>query len=191
MLTQISTLLSQKMISEKAISEEEIEIYIYGFELLLSFLFSTSVVLLIGVITGNFLLTVIFLIVFIFTRKFTGGFHATSYAKCQICTISIYLFVLIGSKLIYPNLIIYAVLGITGYITILLFAPVWNPHKPLSKREIKKFKILSIIFFTIMLMGGIILFPLHPILSNTIFLSLAAVIVLIILPSIKERRQKT
>ena len=188
MLHKIATALSRRLLKGKAFPEEDLEIYVYGFELILSFLFSTSVILLIGAITKTLPLTLVFLLVFIFTRRFTGGYHANTYAKCQIYTVSTYLFVLIGSHLIEPGIISYIILGIVGYVTVILFAPVKNPNKHLSKRDVKIFKLLSIVFFTLILVIGILLGQRYPMISSAIFLSLVAVIVLIIIPSVTERR---
>ena len=56
-----------------------LDIYIYGFELLVSSVIETISLLLIGLLTGKFVETVIFIISFSSIRVFSGGYHANSY----------------------------------------------------------------------------------------------------------------
>ena len=62
-----------------------LDIYIYGFELLVSSVIETISLLLIGLLTGKFVETVIFIISFSSIRVFSGGYHANSYFLLILC----------------------------------------------------------------------------------------------------------
>jgi len=187
MLSRIATIISERLVSKEIIKKDETSIYIYGLELILSFVFSTVIVLIIGFILNCIFSTIMFLTIFIILRRFTGGFHAKTYAKCQICTISISTFVMIASKYITVEYFSFLTLAFLSYPIIILFAPIKNPHKNLSNKKKKKNKFLSVIFFSIFLLSGVALINSNTILCNTIFLTLSVVIALMLVPLLKER----
>ena len=78
MLNKMAVKITDKLVLKKIVSDDMADIYIYGFELLISFFFSTIGVLIIGIILGRFLQTLMFLATFILLRSFTGGYHANT-----------------------------------------------------------------------------------------------------------------
>ena len=73
MLNKTAVRLAKKLLSLQIITEEVFDIYVYGLELLLSFFFSSSVIVIIGTILGRVIETLVFLLVFVLLRSFTGG----------------------------------------------------------------------------------------------------------------------
>ena len=71
------------------------EIYVYGFELLISSIIETGALLFVGFLIGKFIETILFLFSFSSIRFFSGGYHANSYIKCFVVTLFSYLFVLL------------------------------------------------------------------------------------------------
>ena len=90
MLNKMAVKITDKLVMKKIVSDDMADIYIYGFELLISFFFSTIGVLIIGIILGRFLQTLMFLATFILLRSFTGGYHANTYAVCSLVTFSLF-----------------------------------------------------------------------------------------------------
>ena len=90
MLNKMAVKITDKLVLKKIVSDDMADIYIYGFELLISFFFSTIGVLIIGIILGRFLQTLMFLATFILLRSFTGGYHANTYAVCSLVTFSLF-----------------------------------------------------------------------------------------------------
>jgi len=68
------------------ISAEQENIYIYGFELILSFLSSILFVVIWSTIFGKLNVALIFLLFFIPVRITSGGYHASTYRSCFILT---------------------------------------------------------------------------------------------------------
>ena len=64
-----------------------LEIYVYGFELIISSIIETGALLLVGFLIGKFVETILFLVSFSSIRFFSGGYHANSYFKCFAVTL--------------------------------------------------------------------------------------------------------
>ena len=62
-----------------------LEIYVYGFELIISSIVETGALLLVGFLISKFVETILFLVSFSSIRFFSGGYHANSYFKCDYC----------------------------------------------------------------------------------------------------------
>lgn len=149
-------------------------------ELLLSFLFSTCLIIFIGLLTDSLIPTIEYLIIFIMLRNFTGGYHASTYLRCKIASIFIYT-ITIGASIHVPvDMKGYLVLGMMGYLTIYYFAPIENPNKPLTFHERKKHKITSLVLFTVLISTSFIL-NMYNVESNIIFYTLLSVIILMII----------
>lgn len=172
------------------ITAELEEVYIYGFELLISFLFSTFTVLLIGALLHQMICTLIFLLIFIFVRQFTGGYHAKTYFRCQFCTISSYLIVLTLSLNTTIPIWAFLILGIVGLTVIGAWGPIENPHKPLTINEKRKHKLTGFILFVSTSIIGSLVCLFNSKLSNVIFYTLTLIIALMIIPKLSERRKK-
>lgn len=178
-----------KLLEKKIISDTYLEVYVYGFELILSFLISSSIIIAIGIITNQIIPTLTFLITFIFIRQFTGGFHANSYIMCKIYTLSCYAVSIFFSLTFPVNWFAFVILFIIGETMICWLAPIENPHKPLSTKERKKHKKKSLFLFPIWTLMGVAFSFFETSISNTIFYTLCTIIILMIIPTL-ERREK-
>ena len=156
MLNKTAAKITDVLLSHQVISGEQYDIYVYGFELLISFLFSTMLILIAGIIFHAFIRTLAFLIVFIILRSFTGGFHAKTYLVCNVCTLSTYGAVMLLSTYVKVNLIAYAILFVLGFIVLFIFSPVENPNKPLSTQQKKKHKTTGMSLYMMKLLITII-----------------------------------
>lgn len=179
MLNRIAVSLSKKLLSSNTISEEMFDIYVYGLELLISSLFSTTVVLLIGILSGCILETIAFLITFILLRSFTGGFHANTYLLCSVVTFSTFSIVLLLSKFVSIPFYSYLILGVVGLGIITWLAPVENPNKVLTEKKKIRCKITSVILFVMLIFVGILVIQQLPSVSSVIFFTLLADMILI------------
>lgn len=187
---KLSLLVCNRLLKKGVITEELKDVYIYGFDLLFSFLISTTIILTIGIISGHIVPTLFFLVTFILVRRYTGGYHANTYLKCQICTVSFYLISLLLS--IFLNIPIYLFIGIglIGVVVILLFGPIENPHKPLTNEEKKKHKITGFILFSLVCIGGSVVKYFNDIWGNIFFYTLSIIIILMIVPLLERRKAK-
>ena len=166
MLHRVSNCLADKLVHSGVITPESKSIYIYGLEVLLSSIISTSLILIIGVALGRFIDTISFLIVFIALRSFSGGFHANKYWLCTVVTISIYCVVMLLSAYIKIKipLIAFGSMATIGIAVLIFKAPIQNPNKNITASEA--------ILFSLMLFSAVALSDGFVSTSNTIFFTL-------------------
>ncbi|MBO5966930.1 MAG: accessory gene regulator B family protein [Clostridia bacterium] len=181
----IGKLLSQK----KVIDNKYEEVYVYGLELIISFISSVLLILVVAIITRQILSAIIFISIYVFLRRVTGGYHANTHFKCKVCTLTIYSLHLLLTCITTINLFEYLAFGIFGIIIILLFAPIANPNKPILDKHKPRFKILSLVIFVTLLIVGICFSFFSRSLSNSVFYTLLSVIVLMIMPKLKRRKK--
>lgn len=186
-LNKIARKLTAKLLIQNIIPEDYADIYIYGFELLLSFMFSTSVIVLAGVLCGRLVQTIAFLVVFIVLRSFTGGYHALQYWFCSVVTFSIFGLVLLTSEFVEVSLIFYILLSVIGIVTIALMVPVENSNKPLSDGQKKKYKIISFALFIIFVALGAVINYFDNSVGSVVFFTLITDLLLLFIKNRKER----
>lgn len=95
MLTNLCYVIVDLFIRENIVSEEQREIYQYGVELVISSLIGLFLILVIGLLSGNFIESVIFYTVFCSTRMFCGGFHAHSHLLCKATFVGAFILVIV------------------------------------------------------------------------------------------------
>lgn len=144
MISRISERIAIFLLNKKVIEENELEIYIYGYEVLISSVIDFFIVLLFAVTFNKIILMTIFFTMFVSVRIYTGGYHADTFWKCKIVFIMICLVLTLSSYikvLLMPMMIIMVVYNITVYI----LAPVENINKPLTNCEKTKYRRISIV----------------------------------------------
>jgi accessory gene regulator B len=184
---KLSVLICQKLAKHGIISKDIEEVYIYGFELILSFLISVSIILTIGIFISKIVETIAFLVLFILIRQLTGGFHANTYAKCQIYTVSFYLCVILLSSRLTPTTILYALTLVVSALVIIMIGPIESSHKPLTGNQKKKNKLWGLGVFLVTGVSGMLVYKIAPTIYNTIFYSLLLIIILMIIPYTERR----
>lgn len=137
---------------------DEIELYSYGFNLLLKKIAHASIILSIGMMTGEFWNVLVFLLTYIAMREYSGGYHAKTEAGCYTCTIIVMISVIIMIKRL-PGLnsIVSWILLLFSAVIIWFLSPQDAENKPLDVEERyiyrKKARKLLIISAIIILSG--------------------------------------
>ena len=171
--------------------ENEKEIYIYGFELLLSNSFTMLIILVISILFGNIFYILSFVWFFFIPRLFCGGLHANTHLICTLMSNAIFISVVIISIfLIYFNLEVFIVLLLVpSMIVTSVFSPVINKNHPISDKTYKRNRVISLSLSLINF--AIIIFALY-ITNNEIVicsaLSFIWVTILIFIEKLKQRR---
>lgn len=191
MITKLSHIIADFFIRKKIVPEEQREIYEYGFELSISSVIGITLVLAIGLISGKFWESVVFYIVFCFTRLFTGGFHAPNHLLCKLTFSSILLAVLVLARLLHGIEDYYwFVLHFYSMVIVCQFAPIENPNKELTMRQKVKCKVISIIAMAVWLAVMFLFRFLDSKLDHIVALTLFFVSNLMLLGNYYERRKK-
>lgn len=150
MIKRLAAKLTDFICSHIEVTQDMADVYRYGFEITLSSLLNVILVLSCGFMVGDILASVIYLFGFILLRSFTGGYHATSYLRCNIAmAVSFLLTYALYITLIWLNTdieILEALLLANG-LPIIIFSPVKNKHKELTSQKAKKFRIVSFVIY--------------------------------------------
>ena len=161
MIDLLSSKISSKFVEHKIITEDMVDIYKYGVEITISSIIGFILILIIGLIFKSLMQALIFYIIFIILRSFTGGYHASSYLKCNL------IFSIVASLVIFFNKAATEVRFSTGIINILFLpalsvfiwlAPIENPNKLIEKKRRIYFKTRSVLAAVILYILSLILY---------------------------------
>src|SRR5690554_6223313 len=86
-IEDFSESLSETISKQLNYNEDQKEVIAYGAFALLHVLWSYSLIILVGYLTGLFIPVVILLVVSAVLRKFSGGAHCTSPGRCAVASI--------------------------------------------------------------------------------------------------------
>jgi accessory gene regulator B len=173
-------------ITSNKFDEKYYEVYKYGIEILLSTVIDVVLIVFFGTLFGNTLNGLLYLIVFIPLRQFTGGFHAKTHLRCTLCSISVFSLICFINVFLFPyiNIIALEVFILLGFIVIVIYAPVINVNKILTEKKAKINKKRSIILYWIICLFALIIFPINVHYSGMIFLTVSSIILMILLEEI-------
>lgn len=188
MIASLSRHIVDFLIREKSIPDDQTDIYQYGVEITLSSVLNILLVLAISLVVQSVLSGILFLAVFIILRQFTGGYHATTYFRCNAVLAATFLMVYGFSRYAVLSFWINCALGVLGIVMLLLFAPVANAHKPLTKEACEKHKKYSVAIYVFLLFVELFLFRIAPNYSRLIFATLIAIVILIMVEKWMQRR---
>lgn len=149
MIHQIAERITKKIRNKNIIEDQETEIIQYGTEVLLSSMLGIAIILLVSLITGYIWHGVIFLILFILIRMYSGGYHADSYVRCNVSFVLTY----IMSILLWRLCLVYHMewkiwlLTIVGFVLTGHYAPVENHNKCIEESSKIIYKKISILIY--------------------------------------------
>ena len=190
MVTALSHIIADIFIRRKVITEERREAYEYGFELGISALIEIIITLTIGLLSRMFWESVMFYIVFSFTRLFTGGFHATKRFLDKILFAAILMIVLIVDRLLQQIEGYYwFVLHFYSLVIVCEFAPIKASDQKLLQRETVRLKVISILIMAVWLAVMFLFRHLNSELDHIVALSLFCVSNLMLLKKYYDRRK--
>lgn len=142
MISVIADRISEKMLHEGLILEEDRELYRYGFFLLISRGIFFVIAGIAGALVGNLWDSIFFYILFSFLRGYAGGLHADREAVCLFSTTAS---LLLAAKIIFclrrGNYVILScgVLVVCSAL-VLLIAPLDSDSKPLGESEMRHYR---------------------------------------------------
>lgn len=142
MISSLSSLITEALYKSQVIAEEDKELYVYGFFVLLSKGLFFLVSAFFGWILGVLLESIVFYIMFSTLRSYAGGFHASKESVCTCCTtvalflssLSIWWMERIG-KTVIPLCILVACGAVVS-----LLAPLDSEDKPLTPTELALYR---------------------------------------------------
>lgn len=135
--------------------------YQYGIEITISSILNFVLVMFIGTVIGHFADSIIFLLLLVLLRRFTGGYHANTYFVCNFICCMTFLGIILLEKvslLFVISKYIAILLGVLSTFIIAIKCPIENPNKPIPQSRNKIYKTISVTFAITYLMVGLCLF---------------------------------
>jgi len=138
----MSRKISSFFITRGIISEDDMDVYAYSFEILISTLQSFLTLAALAFISRTSLETVLFLLGFIPLRMVAGGYHAKNHFRCFLILLFTYMVFLILMYVIPTGAIIPTIISCCSLSVLLVFflAPSEDENKPLTPEETILFK---------------------------------------------------
>lgn len=151
MITKITNYLVNKGLQNSVISEDDISVYLYGYTLILEMAVNIIISIIIGLVFQSLLSVIVFLLVFMPLRSYSGGYHANSALACTIISNVTIAVAVIVVKYELLNGVVEYVPIIEALIVMLisLMSPVDTANKRLSKSEKKRCQ--SIVVFILLI----------------------------------------
>lgn len=139
MIERFSTIILDYLLKSEVIknTQEVKDYYQYGIEITVSSLLNVILILLIGLVSGNLIESIIFLLCFIPLRQFTGGYHAKSYFLCNLTFSVSFSIILIVYNLTKEYVTSYFGILIVLVSCIIFFSecPIENKNKPIPAKK--------------------------------------------------------
>lgn len=152
MMSRLSYMLKDFLLSRRKIEKEDKEIYHFGYILLLDELLDTILLLIFGILIQKFVLTVVFVLVFTTTRMFSGGYHANARWQCILINfVSCFISVEFSQQIIglFDERLLLIVGIVICYIIFILYSPVENLDNPLDEDDIQTYKTKSLVLLSV------------------------------------------
>ncbi|MGN0631755.1 MAG: accessory gene regulator B family protein [Ruminococcus sp.] len=190
MITFLSKTISHFLYRNSVINKQELEVYQYGFEIIISTLLGFLITLLVGVVFQMILLSVLYYVIFVVLRQLTGGYHADSYLKCNLVFFGVSLFTLGMTKLCYFSnmytITFHVLILAIVVLSVCKFAPIENPNKPMTEDELKRNHRFAIVLTLVLAAVSCILFYFQLEISILIAFTLLSISVLIVIAKTVE-----
>ena len=153
----VDYLVKKEMIEDE---KEYKDFYQYGAEITISSLLNIALILLIGALSNHLVDSLIYLLMFVFLRRFTGGYHADTYYKCNIIGCVNFSLIILGKDLSVRFLSSWLppiAIGILSVLALSLLCPIENENKPIEQDKLPIYKRFSVLVGTLYSVTGIIL----------------------------------
>lgn len=129
-------------VQNQIIEQEDTTVYIYGFEILISYIVNIATVLFLAWLFDALLYICVFLVFFYPLRIFSGGFHAEDYRRCYIISVVAILLILFTEKyaVVFWSPIVVGLCTTLSAFYIFNHAPLEDKNKPLDNSEKVKYR---------------------------------------------------
>lgn len=125
------------------VDDEKTEEYIFGLEITLLLIINYATAIFIGVLFGMVKESIIFVFLYCFLKKYTGGFHFNSQFACYISMCVMCSAVLLIIKHTVEDGFLYSIFMMVSSVVMFVLSPVQAIEKPLDDKEKKVFGFIA------------------------------------------------
>lgn len=167
------------------------EIAEYGIEITLSSAVNYILISLIGMCFHTIISAILFLLSFCVIRKFIGGYHCTTYFRCNMTLCLIFLLVILFSSInVYFGDIKILVMFLLwcGY-GLWYIGPVQNSNKPITIKQKERCHKLAMSIYVLTVILSVLISQKSIYYSGVVVFSLTSVVILLPIGKLSERRK--
>lgn len=189
MISKLSAKIAKYLCATDVITEEDKDLYSYGFFVILSRILFLMVSAILGIILHVAIESLVFFVLFCLIRSYAGGIHASSELKCTVYTTSALLICILVIKILMQYNLDYLLLVmlILSSICILALSPLDSLEKPLSEQEKKHYRKVTWIITGLIVLLTLIFYILElKSVSNSCVISLALESILLVTGKLKK-----
>lgn len=190
MLEQISLKIANNWSDKRIIPEEDTDIYRYGIEIGLSTIVNILCLLITTLLFFNIFDLIVFASFFVILRQFTGGYHADTYVKCNLVTVSCYSLSTLLANYICIDVRAISVLFAAGLVLISITAPINNCNKTITKAQAGRYKAMAIIIFVLETAFTCAMLFLNSDYASNAFFTILCIIILMPIGMILNKRKE-
>ena len=191
MIAWLSNYLLRVLLKNEIIETDKIEIYQYGYEIMISTIITFLIVLISGIILDCLPAAILYFLIFAVMRQIYGGYHAQHYWSCNtlfaVVTVSVLLlfkfFPMDGIGAIHYTFLLFSVL------VVFVYAPVENENKPISEKRKVLFRKISRIIAILLTLISCLIDIFHNPYVKLIDSTLLAISISILVVGLEERRE--
>lgn len=153
MIHRLSLEIADYLFYRKIISIDKYDIYSYGLEMIVSSILGVILVALCGILTDSLIHAIVFYILFIALRMYTGGYHADTHLACKLTLCGSFLITNITFITLLPfyNVSIHIFLSLFNLIAVVVLSPIESSRKQLSTSIKNKNKAISICAYIVLI----------------------------------------
>lgn len=148
MLTRMSQSMAYFFAEKGFFKKEHINCYVYGFYYVISETIYWLLIALIALLTGRVVESAVYMFTFINMRHCSGGYHASTRAKCNIIFTITYLIFLAILHITPQNIYVPAIFiaETVSLMVLLIFSPIKPENKKCTDDEMKKYRLQVIAY---------------------------------------------
>ena len=186
-IDKMTNMLTNFIIQHSDVKREDADIIAFGVKYGLITLAEILGMVVISFLMRELIPGAVILIAFISMRVYAGGYHAKTLPRCVVMSTILFTLIILGYKMLYLPIIVKGLIALFLGVLILIFSPVENDNRRLSKNEKKVFKNRALLFYSI----SLIIFMLIKKLSNILVWAYLMILVVLIGGIVKERMKMT
>lgn len=127
------------------IAKEQRNVCRYGYEVLISTLCNTLLLLLISIALHRAAEFLVFMIVFVLTRTYCGGYHADTSLRCSLTLLLVYgVYLLVTDGMLQLDVSVIIGIYLLYVLLVYWYAPIEHGNKKLSDRQKKRYRQISL-----------------------------------------------
>ena len=148
--------IADRLCRQDIIEDADKELYVYGFNMLLTVSLNIISTIIIGLLFGMVFESIAFLVAYIPLRSYAGGYHARTPMRCYIISLLLIVLILLTLKLIGESVLALFILSAIGTIICVTMSPVEDKNKPLDEIEKQVYRKKAMIILSIEMITFII-----------------------------------